>query len=373
MSDTLPHLYRRQALASGRDPELVERIIRERSRLVDEGAFPLLTLGHLAHLSGVSYGYLREIVERRRDPYIDIERRKADGSIRPISSPEVPLMAAQRWILRNALVGLNLHPSTHAYRTGHSVAQCAAQHLGARWLVKLDLHDFFGSVDETRAYRVFENLGYSRLVSFELARICTRVPNAHTCRHTASGRYSIRSYDVNAVGILPQGAPTSGALANAAATPLDGQLAGISRELGWTYTRYSDDLTFSSVGDPGREAARRLVNHIDDAIRRDGFVAHRKKTRIVPPAARRVVLGLLVDGDHLRLVPEFKRRVEVHIRGAQTFGLVNHADHRGFRSVLSMVNHIDGCLAFAQGVEPEWASSASKQWQSALALNGVLS
>ena len=281
-------------------------------------------------------------------------------------------MAVQRWILSNLLPRLELHPSTYAYRQGRSVALCASQHLGARWLVKLDIHNFFGSVDERRVYRVFVGLGYSALVSFELTRLCTRLPSAHLVGHQRRyGTHAIRAYQVDAVGHLPQGAPTSGALANAAATPLDGRLASIARELGWTYTRYSDDLTFSSGADLDRDAARRLVNRVDDSIRAEGFLTHWKKSRIVPPSARRTVLGILVDGDRLRLVAGFKRRVELHVRGAEVFGLVAHVDHRRFRSVLSFVNHVDGCLAFAGSIETEWATRLQARWQAALAENGV--
>lgn len=370
MAAVPPHLYRREGLARGLADDLVRRAADERSRQQQLGLEPILTLGHLSHLTGASYRYLREIVERRRDPYVDIAQRKRSGGVRPISSPDPVLMEVQRWLLRNALKTIKLHDACYAYRSGRSVVECARQHLGARWLVKLDLHNFFGTVDEHRTFGVFRSVGYGPLVSFELARLVTRTARPVVDGDRVGARESaIPAYQVAPRGRLPQGAPTSGAIANAAATTLDESLARIASELGWAYTRYSDDLTFSTdVAD--RESARRLIAASREAVLHAGFVLHAKKTRVVPPGSRHIVLGLLVDDDSLRLLPEFKRRIEVHVRGVSTFGLGSHVDRRRFRSVFSFISHIDGSLAFAQSVDPLWAERVRARWTSALLDSG---
>lgn len=85
-------------------------------------------------------------------------------------------------------------------------------------------------------------LGYSKLVSFELARITTR---QHQTRDpTGSVRGPITAYSGKEPGFLPQGAPTSGALANAIAKDLDADLAALAAESNLVYTRYSDDIIF---------------------------------------------------------------------------------------------------------------------------------
>jgi RNA-directed DNA polymerase len=113
-----------------------------------------------------------------------------------------------------------------------------------------------------------------------------------------------------------------------------------------------------------------IIARISDIINGEGFVVHDKKTRVVPPGARHVVLGLMLGSDGLRLLPEFKRRIDVHIRGVDVFGLPGHAGHRNFDSILSFVNHVDGCLAFAQGVEPGYSRKARERWNAALAKSG---
>lgn len=343
----------------------VEKRVRAR------GAHPVYTLGHLAQLTGAPGTYLRDVVGRRSDPYLDIVRVKRDGRTRPISSPEPMLMDVQRWILHHVLCACTTDPSSYAYRRNRSIRECAEQHVGARWLVKLDIHDFFGTVGEQRVYPIFKDLGYPPLLSFELTRLCTRLlPRGYPIYRDPRSRYGKAPYPENVPGSLPQGAPTSGALANAVMVKVDRALSVLAQNYDLAYTRYSDDLTFSAGPGFSRPRAVSVVHRASAILRQHGFAAHRAKTRIIPPGARRVVLGLLVDDDRVRLLPEYKRRVEVHVRGVAKFGLVEHARHRRFDSVLSMINHVDGCLAFAASVDPDFARSLRKRWDETLRAHG---
>jgi RNA-directed DNA polymerase len=365
-----PHLYRRRALELGRKAAVVDRVEEYEQRIRARGAYPVYTLNHLAKVSGASWIYLREIVARRRDPYLDISRPKRDGRTRPISSPEPILMDVQRWILHNVLYACDIDPASYAYQRERSIVDCAERHLGARWLVKLDLHDFFHRVREHTVYSVFRQLEYPKLLSFELARLCTRLGNVEPVRRDRAGNYEWPPYAVDLQGRLPQGAPTSGMLANVAMRSADAKLGALAQEKGLVYTRYSDDLTFSAGGDFCRRQAAEVVNRASQIVKGSGFTLHRAKTRVVPPGARHIVLGLLVADDRVHLLPGFKRRLEVHVRGAAKFGISEHATHRRFDSVLSMINHVDGCIAFAESVEPDFAVTARGAWNTALRKGG---
>jgi RNA-directed DNA polymerase len=328
------------------------------------------TLAHLAQLAGVSWRFLRDVVARNRDPYIEITRPKRDGTMRPIVSPEPVLMDTQRWLLHHVVCACDSHPASYAYQRQRSIVACAQLHVGARWLIKLDVHNFFGSVSERRIYRVFQQLGYPSLLCFELARLCTRWEGRGGSMRIPSRHGLEAPYPVEAEGSLPQGAPTSGALANAAMRPVDTELAAYAASSKLVYTRYSDDLTFSAVADFSRQDAIKVISQTAAALRCQGFDLHQAKTRIVPPGARHIVLGLLVDDAGVRLLSEFKRRLELHVRGVTKFGLAAHAGHRHFDSILSMVNHVDGGIAFAQSVEPAFAERLRDTWSEALAASG---
>ena len=340
-----------------------------RRNISGNGAYPLFTLSHLARETEVSWSHLRSIVERQSDEYTAIRRKKLDGTYRPIWAPNPGLMHVQRWILANVLTGIKLHDATHAYRSGLSIKSCAEQHVGAQWLLKMDLHNFFGSIDESQVFKIIRDLGYPALLAFEMARICTRGGWSREDLPPLKGR-GLERYGNPYRGVLPQGAPTSGALANAVGFRLDKRLRELADGNDLVYTRYSDDLTFSSSSQFSRATAAKLISEVERAISLAGFEAHRKKTRVVPPGARKIVLGLMLADDKLRLVPEFRSKVDNHIRCVGKFGPAAHAAMRKFHSALSMINHVDGCLAFALDIEPDWAIERTQRWRNALLDHG---
>ncbi|MGW1941275.1 reverse transcriptase family protein [Streptomyces goshikiensis] len=332
----------------------------------------MLTLAHLAHQTGAPYIYLREIVQRVRDPYAEFSRPKREpGKARVIAAPDGVLMDVQRWLLAGLFGRIQPHRASYAYQQGRSAVQCAQRHLGASWLLKFDLHDFFHSIDERAVQALVREAGYNRLVSFEIARVCTRLPGGNTVPYTRSAYQGIPTYRTGTLGFLPQGAPTSGAIANLIARTLDDSLVAIADRYDMTYTRYADDMTLSTSRNLDRSVLTRCVAEISATVARARFRLHRKKTRIVPPGARKIVLGLLVDGDRVRLPRHTRRRLEDHIRGTTSFGLTAHVAHAGYSSLQGFVNHIDGLLSYARGVDAAWADQLKAKWEDAMAAEGL--
>jgi RNA-directed DNA polymerase len=224
------------------------------------------------------------------------------------------------------------------------------------------LHDFFGSVDERQVYRIFTALGYEPLISFELARICTRLRASHRDDAPPVGRYAIDAYTSSSLGTLPQGAPTSGALANLAAAQLDKDLTAYAVSHRLVYTRYADDLVLSSSDSFDRAVAVQHIRAVRRQISCSGFLMHEKKTRIVSPGARQVVLGVVLTPDGLRLSREVRSRLENHIRGIELHGLAQHAAHRHFTSVVGLLLHVRGLLAYARDVDEAYAARLTERW-----------
>ena len=86
------------------------------------------------------------------------------------------------------------------------------------------------------------------------------------------------------------------------------------------------------------------------------------RPRLPPLEAVKIVLGLLVDGDSVRLSKNMRNQIETHIRGANIFGLKAHAAYRNFSSVFGFVHHVEGLLAFAHDVDPEYADARYRSW-----------
>lgn len=338
---------------------------------------PIFSLKHLAYLSDVKYQVLREAVERKppeRYRIFKIQKRSdplsASKRYRIICVPSPQLMKTQRWIAQNILAHGRTHEASVAYKAGSKIVDAASLHCGCSWLIKLDIVNFFESVTERSVYRVFHEMGYQPLVAFELARICTRQgdrtwtrnPQHKKWQATFEARSEISSYSAaQMLGHLPQGAPTSPMLANLAMYDFDKSVEKIADEFGLIYTRYADDLTLSTKVDGfNRVKAQEAISQIYEIIRKFSFEPNFTKTQIIPPGARRVVLGLLVDGNRPKLTKQFRDRLRLHLHhiSPDGAGAIKHAELNQFKSVFGLRNHIEGLISFAHSVDPDFAKKA---------------
>jgi RNA-directed DNA polymerase len=373
-----PQLFRNRA--SGLAPEVLDHMIAVGKRITayHRDVQPVFTLKHLAVLSGVDYGFLRNTVARRTKAYAEFKIRKRpgpDGQVlyRSICVPSPALMKAQRWISKNILAHVPAHSSSVAFSPRDSLYNAVAPHCPAKWLVKLDIRHFFESILEASVYQVFTCLGYEPLIAFELSRLCTHAvaESAHGAHQAMAsdlaGEHIIAAYQFPLQGHLPQGAPTSPMLANLVCQRLDERLSIIAEQHSMRYTRYADDMTFSS-GDVafGRPRAQKLIQLVYEQLARQELSPNKSKTNIVSPGARKLVLGLSVEEDVPRLTRHFKDllRQHIHYLSLETVGPVRHAAVREFASTTGLRNHLEGLLGFATQIEPAWAAVQRKRLQS---------
>jgi RNA-directed DNA polymerase len=280
-------------------------------------------------------------------------------------------MFVQRWIAQHILQIGRPHHASMAYAKGNTIYDAAQPHCGCRWLVKLDIRNFFESVSEIAAYRVFRAFGYQALPSFELARLTTRAGAATALRSrgrwlTNSNRhFKIAPYRQPRLGHLPQGAPTSPMLANLAAYKLDEALWAIAGHHGLVYTRYADDLAFSTRAETfDRKLASKVIGETYTAMALFGFSPNATKARISPPGGRKVVLGLVVDGSKPRLTREFKSRLRQHLYYLRRndFGPAVHAQRREFASIVGLRHHVHGLIAYARQIEPKYGEDRAREF-----------
>ncbi|MBT2189436.1 reverse transcriptase domain-containing protein [Sphingobium nicotianae] len=270
MISASPHQYRAEGLARGRQEPVISAAISQASKAEALGLPAILTLGHLAFRTDVSHRYLRSVIAKRSGEfYREFHIKKRSGGLRRIVVPAPKLMAVQRWIVREILRERAVHPDCFAYVRRRSIVDCASRHVGAGWLLKLDIHDFFESIPERSVYRVYRSLGYQPLVSFELARICTRPwispPDKREGSRTVANwwKRGIELYRRQFTGYLPQGAPTSPMLSNLVCRGLDEELSAFAAREGLVFTRYSDDLTFSGPKAGFSRDRAQLLGRID--------------------------------------------------------------------------------------------------------------
>lgn len=261
----------------------------------------------LAEALGLSIGQLRWLAYHR-DAATQVHYRpftipKRDGSKRQIWAPLPKLKAAQRWILRHIVEHLPVHGAAHGFLTGRSIASNAAAHTDAKTVLKVDLKDFFPTVTWRRAKGVFRKAGYRDQIATLLALICTEAPREVVEKDGKT------YYIAMGPRCLPQGAPTSPGLTNTICLRLDRRLSGLALKLGWRYTRYADDLTFSiPKGHEGPPKLGTLMGSIGRIVADEGFSVHPKKTRVARSGGRQKVTGLVVNGQGEPRVPRKLRR-----------------------------------------------------------------
>jgi hypothetical protein len=261
---------------------------------------------------------------------------KRSGGLRLIEIPKARLRAIQQQVLRQILDLVPPHAAAHGFRRGRSCVTHAALHTGQQLVIRMDLQDFFPSVQQARIHALFEKLGYPQTVAGALARICVnRTPAGALRDPQASDALSWGQRQALKSPHLPQGSPCSPALANLCAYRLDLRLEALAHALGATYSRYADDLVFS--GGPGfARAAERFTIQVGAIALEEGFRVHPRKTRLMRKGARQQVTGVVVNR-HPNLARDEYDTLKATLTNCVRHGPAsqNRAQHADFRAYLA--------------------------------------
>jgi len=233
----------------------------------------------------------------------------------------------QRWLLAYILKGLPVHPAAMAYITGKSIFQNASLHADSRYLLRMDCKDFFPSITDSdlKLLIAARPVTFSMWQPFEIELFCKLV-----CKD----------------GHLTIGAPTSPALSNAVCYELDSQLSEISKKLDITYSRYADDLFFSSQI-PGVLATIEPIVYatISKVPFPRGISINPDKTRHSSKRGTRRVTGITLGSDGK---PYVGRHTKRKIRA-----LVHRFDSLDAKSRTSLA----GLIAYVSGFDPDFVNS----------------
>lgn len=263
-------------------------------KLQEVGLPVLASAEELAKAMGVEVRALRFLAFNRRVSRVSHYRRfllpKKTGGHRLISAPMPRLKKAQAWVLENILEKIALHAAAHGFVGGRSIVSNAKPHVGADVVINLDLKDFFPTVSFPRVKGAFVRLGYSEAVATALALVCTE-PDVDEVELDGTSFFVAKGERH-----LPQGSPASPAITNLLCRRLDRRLQGLADSLGFVYTRYADDLTFSARGDAASSKhVGKLLRGVHDIVAHEGFTVHPEKTRVMRRGRRQEVTGVVVN------------------------------------------------------------------------------
>jgi len=285
-------------------------------------------LAALIHFDEGRLATLTEVPERFYRRYRIFKRPLLRGS-REIQSPSKELKAVQAWVLRNILDKLSTSSYATAYVRGRSLLDNVNPHMSNRYFLAVDIRDFFPSVNLSLVYDLFLRIGYSKQAANILCRLC--------------------SYKTG----LPQGGVTSPALSNLVCLRLDRRLAGLASRRNVVFTRYADDITFSTNN---RNVLPRLLPWVYRILRDTGFEPNQEKTRLLGPRTRCVITGLVKSSSD----PIFGigRRKKVSMRSVMHNFLARGIAHPDYSNEAS----IEGWIQFAKNVDPAAHEQMLRYW-----------
>jgi RNA-directed DNA polymerase len=252
--------------------------------------------------------------------------RKKNGSARTIDHPSKQLKAMQRWLLSYVLEGLPVHPAAMAYRKQKSIFDNASLHADSTYLLRMDCKDFFPSITDEDLRLLISNRPnvFSKWRSHEVDLFCKIV-----CKN---GRLTI-------------GAPTSPALSNAVCYDMDVQLSEICTKLGVTYSRYADDLFFSTKDANVLSSLEpTIVEAIAHLTLPRGLTINTAKTRHSSKRRTRRVTGITLGSDGK---PYIGRQLKRKIRA-----MIHQQDKLDSRMRASLA----GLIAYAGGFDPDFVN-----------------
>ncbi len=310
------------------------------------------SLSDVALLLGFHPKAFAWIIYKQTAKYAVFDIPKSRGGTRTIKAPESRLKNVQvrlAELLQDCIADINEAHSqkeklSHGFRRGHSIITNAYQHRGRRFVLNVDLTDFFGTIN------------FGRVRGFLMA-------NRHFALHERVA--TVIAQIVCDDNSLPQGAPTSPVVSNLIAHILDVRLAKLARRFGLHYTRYADDLTFStnSRAFPEEVAVPNDAGHwvagpaLDSTIQRAGFALNPQKTRLQMRQSRQDVTGLIVN-DKVNIRSEYYREARAkcdHLFRTGTYRtkqLVRKDD--GTTAVEEMpgtLDQMEGVLSFIDSVK----------------------
>lgn len=262
--------------------------------------------------------------ENAKGRYTSFKIPKRDGTYREISAPCMALKTLQRWVLKSILHKVRVSQYSIGFvknSKGSPLVQCAERHKNNLYILKMDLENFFTSVKKEKVFNQFLQLGYNTYASNLLANICT----------------------LN--GSLPQGAVTSPYLANLVCYKMDVRIAGYCNKRDIIYTRYADDLIFSS---DNRDILRNIYGMIKKIVEDEGFFINCKKTQFLTPKVHKKIIGITVNDGYIKAPKEMKKMVRAMIHYQIISGDYSNNDK------------IRGYIAYVESIEKNYRKKIVK-------------
>ena len=248
---------------------------------------------------------------------------KRNGGYRTIYEPDYTLKSIQRNILNNVLNERITSSYAKAYKKGLSLVDNATPHLNKKVILKLDIKDFFPSIDFLKVYKkAFPRNMYPEAVANLLTNLTT--------------------YN----NFLPQGTPTSSYIPNLVLRSFDIKVGNFCEDRNISYTRYCDDMTFSGSFD-----TKEVITFVKNALYKEGFILNKQKIKIIKPNKAQIVTGIVCN-EKLSIPRPYKKAIRQSMYYINKYGLDNHLKHiKNLDDKTTYLNKLYGQVLFVLQIE----------------------
>ena len=242
-------------------------------------------------LNQLNYHYTPKANRKR---YVQFTVKKKSGAERVISAPNNGLKEIQKCLNLVFQLVHQPNPAANGFVPGKSIVDNALIHAGSFYVYNIDLKDFFPSIDQARIW------GRLKKPPFNLNETQKRLDLANIIASLCCHEMEVERMDNTGSfvkvlkGVLPQGAPTSPVLSNIICERLDIRLSGVAKRFGLKYSRYADDITFSSMHNVYQKNSE-FLTEISRIITDQNFHIKESKTRLQKQGFRQEVTGLIVN------------------------------------------------------------------------------
>ena len=267
-------------------------------------------------------GDLMRMAEARRRHlmYKEFDIPKRTGGTRRITAPTGKLKDIQKCISVIIAPYYRIPDCVHGFAEGKSVASNASMHTAKNYVLNIDLKDFFPAITYTRVVKSLKELGFNDEVSDIIARLCT-IPMWDEQNQMLRNS-------------LPQGSPASPLLSNIVCISLDRRLSGLAKRFGLTYSRYADDITFSSDHSVYAKDSE-FLKELENIVESSGFKINEKKTRLQKKGSRQDVTGLIV-GEQINTYRQFTKNLRAAVFHAEN----NGCTPREFNNIMGRISYM---------------------------------
>lgn len=233
-------------------------------------------------------------VNVNRNRYLSFVVKKKSGDDRIIHAPKNGLKAIQKCLNLILQIVYQPHKAASGFVPGKSIVDNAKHHIGSIYVYNIDLKDFFPSIDQARIWGRLKNAPFN-LNESNGNEILANIIAALCCQEMLVERIDENKNWIKVIkNVLPQGAPTSPTISNIICERLDVRLTGVAKRFGLKYSRYADDITFSSMHNVYQNNSEFLAE-VERIITDQNFTIKQSKTRLQKQGYRQEVTGLLVN------------------------------------------------------------------------------